>query len=195
GNPRRKSTTKDVEQRSQLLLRRSTSDGNWYFSPARKQWPHREKNASYVAAWFLRQSEQNQILPAQKRAIRSVDSQFFTARRLIFQDERLTRSEKTQLLSVLTFERLKAHRGITRPEEPALEEIRDMGSEDIRKLIKEKSRTSRNSIAGDDEEDKSVPPAGHRFSRIVHKLKNQIEGDDIHQERQKKLTAADLYTR
>ncbi len=50
GNPRRKSTTKDVEQRSQLLLRRSTSDGNWYFSPARKQWPHREKNASYVAA-------------------------------------------------------------------------------------------------------------------------------------------------
>ncbi|EKC4415804.1 relaxase [Salmonella enterica] len=195
GNPRRKSTTKDVEQRSQLLLRRSTSDGNWYFSPARKQWPHREKNASYVAAWFLRQSEQNQILPAQKRAIRSVDSHFFTARRLIFQDERLTRSEKTQLLSVLTFERLKAHRGITRPEEPALEEIRDMGSEDIRKLIKEKSRTSRNSIAGDDEKDKSVPPAGHRFSRIVHKLKNQIEGDDIHQERQKKLTAADLYTR
>ncbi len=88
------------------------------------------------------------------------------------------------MLSVLTFERLKAHRG-TRPEEPALEEIRDMGSEDIRKLIKEKSRTSRNSIAGDDEKDKSVPPAGHRFSRIVHKLKNQIEGDDIHRERQK----------
>ncbi len=68
-----------------------------------------------------------------------------------------------------------------------------MGSEDIRKLIKEKSRTSRNSIAGDDEKDKSVPPAGHRFSRIVHKLKNQIEGDDIHQNVRKTDGSGSLY--
>ncbi|WP_233983698.1 LPD7 domain-containing protein [Pectobacterium versatile] len=190
---KRVATINDIEKRSNFLLKRGDQAGGKSFSLVKRQWPHRNKNSSSVAAWFLRQNEQNQILPEHRRAIRDVDSQFYTARRLIYQDERLTRSQKTQYLSVLTFERLKAHQHITHPDNL---ENNDMGSEDIRKFIKEKNRSSRNTIGAGAEKDRTIPPASRRFSRIVLKMKNQIEsGLDTNLERQKTLTSADLYTR
>lgn len=196
-NPYKASTIRDVEQRSNLLLRRCQRSGEWHFGPAMSQWPGGNKNASSVSAWFLRRNEYNQIKPGDKKLLRIIDDQFYTTRRLIYQDERLTRTEKTQYISVLTFERLKARHEIIQPDHPIKEEKTDMGSENIRKLIKEKNNSAKNTIGREttiDEKEK-IPPASRRFSNIVHKLKKQIEGDDKNQERQKSLTAADLYTK
>ncbi|MGE6473303.1 hypothetical protein [Serratia proteamaculans] len=70
---------------------------------------------STVAASLSRSLEQSQLLPAQRKAIRRVDTKFFELRRFVYSDARLTRQDKAQLFSVLVFERLKAREAIKHP--------------------------------------------------------------------------------
>lgn len=126
--------------------------------PVRRVMPKPNKKASFVAAYFLRRYEENQLHPAQRQDIRAIDTQFYAARRAIQCDERLTQNEKSQYVSILTFERLKAHHAIKQPTVPYEKEMPNMGSADIRKLIKT-PRIPDNSISGVPPEDNVIPPA------------------------------------
>ena len=162
-------------------------------SPVRRVMPGQNKNASFVAAYFLRQHEQRQILPAEWREIRAVDTQFFNSRRTLLGDDRFTRREKKQYLSILTFERLKAHHAIRHPDTHSEQESPDMSSADIRQLIK-KTRLPDNSISGTSPEDNAIPPARARFSRIIQHLHAQLS-EKHSGDRQRLISASDLYTR
>ncbi|AVR70944.1 hypothetical protein B7D75_28980 (plasmid) [Pseudomonas paraeruginosa] len=102
-----------------------------------------------MAGYFLRRHEENQIGPAQRRALWRVDQQFHETRRALFADERFSRQEKQQLLAVLAFERMKARQRI---EESTLaqppEEDRSMGSKEIRALLSANDDAPENSISG-----------------------------------------------
>ncbi|MFP3852445.1 hypothetical protein [Pseudomonas sp. W5-01] len=48
------------------------------------------RSASTVAAYLSRQAEQQQLLPAQRHALRRLNSQYFALRRSVFSDQRLS---------------------------------------------------------------------------------------------------------
>ena len=77
---------------------------------------------------FFAASRRKKIEPANRQAINAINNQFFMVRRTIMRDARLTRKEKSQFPSVLTFERLKTHQGIRHPNLPFEMEKPDMGS-------------------------------------------------------------------
>lgn len=162
-------------------------------SVLRRVMPKPDKNASFVSAFFLRQYEQNQILPEHWREMRTVDKQFFTARRTILSDDRLTRNEKTQYVSILTFERLKAHHAIRYPDIPFKPENAEMGSADIRKLIKS-PRLPDNSISGIPEEDKDISPVRARFAQLIQNI-NEHMAEKRNHDRPRLISPDDLYTK
>ncbi|CRL46892.1 hypothetical protein SGGMMB4_05861 (plasmid) [Sodalis glossinidius str. 'morsitans'] len=142
-------------------------------SPVCRVMPKPDRNASFVAAYFLQRYEENQLHPAQRQDIRAIDTQFYAARRAIQCDERLTRNEKSQYVSILTFERLKVHLAIKHPTVPYEKEMPDMESADIRKLIKT-PRILDNSISGVPPEDNAIPPARERFARLIQNLNDHM---------------------
>jgi len=97
-NPQQVATLEQIRQRlfgsSDRPLKSNT------VNPLHRVMPKWDKNVSFVAAYFLRQHKQHQLLPEHRREIRTVDTQFFTARRAILSDDRLTRNEKTQYVSI-----------------------------------------------------------------------------------------------
>ncbi|ELX1534638.1 relaxase [Escherichia coli] len=182
-------TIQDVIRRSEILLRPPPGKSNISVNRFNGDIPQMGKNAAYVAAHFVRQYEQNKILPNQRQALWDIRQLYQSTRSFIWQDERLTRKERSQYLSILAFEHVKARQKIIN----SSQQENTMASEDIRKLIKKKPRLSNNEITGKDE--RKIPPAGKRFSRIVHTLKNRIEGEDKENSYAKSVSAADLYTR
>ncbi len=150
----------------------------------------RNRSASTVAAYFSRQAEHNQLHRAQRHALRRVDKQYFDIRRAVFSDPRLTRQDKTQLASVLSFERLKAREAIHHPQHN--QEVSLMGSAEIRKLITEEKEDPGFSIAGA----KGPDPEGVRVrvKRILDKMSRQLD-PAVRSERERELNAKDLYTR
>lgn len=158
----------------------------------RRVMPRAPRNASWLAASLQRQQEQSTLTSAQRRALYQADRQFFDTRRLIQSDGRLSVKDKTQLLAVLTFERLKAHQQIIRPQWPNQQES-TMGSEDIRKNIRPE-RKWRNSISGP--EDNPLEPKGakERFSKMSQQVAESM-GERSIREKVRIITAADLYTR
>lgn len=68
-----------------------------------------------------------------------------------------------------------------------------MGSADIRKLIKE-TRIPDNSISGAPVDDKDIPPARERFSRIIDNINDHM-AEKRRRDRQRAISAADLYTK
>lgn len=193
-NPHRVAGMEAIEKRGSRLFGRHDTRAKFdTVRLLRRVMPKPDKNASFVAAYFLRQYEQNQILPEHRREIRTVDKQFFTARRTILSDDRLTRNEKTQYVSILTFERLKAHHAIRHPDIPFKQENAEMGSADIRKLIKS-PRLPENSISGIPEEDKDISPARERFARIIQNI-NEHMAEKRNHDRQRLISPDDLYTK
>jgi len=193
-NPQRVATLEQIQQRGQRLF--GSSDRplkSNTVNPLHRVMPKRDKNASFVAAYFLRQHEQHQLLPEHRREIRTVDTQFFIARRAILGDDRLTRHEKTQYISILTFERLKAHHAIKQPAIPFKQESPAMGSADIRQLMKEK-RIPNNSISNASPEEKAIPPARERFARLIKNLSEHLAEKRI-RDRQRIISTRDLYTK
>ncbi|HBP4890438.1 TPA: hypothetical protein L5621_006271 [Pseudomonas aeruginosa] len=150
-----------------------------------------KRSASTVAGYFLRKHQDNQILPAARRALWRIDQRFHETRRALYADERFSRQEKQQLLAVLAFERMKARQRI---EEPTLaqppEEDRSMGSKEIRALLSANDDAPENSISGG----RSSAPARERMQRLMERIKQDVSTEK-QRERARELSAADLYTK
>lgn len=153
------------------------------------------RQASTVAAYFTRQAEQNQLKPAQRRVLRRINKQFFDLRRSVFSDQRLTRQDKAQLVSVLTFERLKAREAIHNPQHN--KEVVLMGSAEIRKLYVEDQEDPAFSISGPSGPgpDRAAPEGVRaRVKRVLDNLSRQLDPQEK-SDRERELNAKDLYTK
>lgn len=148
------------------------------------------RSASTVTASLSRALEQSQLLPAQRKAIRRADTQFYELRRFITTDTRLTKQDKAQLVSVLTFERLKAREAIKHPK--LNNEVPFMGSASIRELFKDEESAPEFSISGPGRA--KAQPIRERIRHLVDKLAKDVEPETT-EERKRALQAADLYTK
>ncbi|KOG05765.1 LPD7 domain-containing protein [Pseudomonas syringae] len=148
------------------------------------------KHASTVAAYFTRQAQYNQIAPAHRQAIRRIDQQYFALRRAVFSDQRLTRQDKAQLVSVLTFERLKAREQFHNPQ-PNIE-VNLMGSAAIRNLLDDEKEDPGFSISG--ARGPGREGVRDQVKRIMDRFAKQVHPAAA-SERARDLSAKDLYTR
>nr|WP_172689534.1 LPD7 domain-containing protein [Pseudomonas syringae]AQX42324.1 Relaxase [Pseudomonas syringae pv. syringae] len=191
-NPHRVATVADIEQRARMLFDplKRPADKALVFKRASIKALTVNKHASTVAAYFTRQAQHNQIAPAHRRAIRRIDQQYFALRRAVFSDHRLTRQDKAQLVSVLTFERLKAREQFHNPK-PNIE-VNLMGSAAIRNLLDDEKEDPGFSISGA----RGPGPEGvrERVKRVMDRFAKQVDPVAA-SERARDLSAKDLYTR
>ncbi|EPM64074.1 Orf54 [Pseudomonas syringae pv. actinidiae ICMP 19103] len=182
----------DIEQRARMLFDplKRPADKALVFKRASIKALTVNKHASTVAAYFTRQAQHNQIAPAHRRAIRRIDQQYFALRRAVFSDQRLTRQDKAQLVSVLTFERLKAREQFHNPK-PNIE-VNLMGSAAIRNLLDDEKEDPGFSISGA----RGPGPEGvrERVKRVMDRFAKQVDPVAA-SERARDLSAKDLYTR
>ncbi|WP_337436216.1 LPD7 domain-containing protein [Pseudomonas amygdali] len=191
-NPHRVATVADIEQRARMLFDplKRPADKALVFKRASIKALTVNRQASTVAAYFTREAQHNQIAPAHRRAIRRIDQQYFALRRAVFSDQRLTRQDKAQLVSVLTFERLKAREQFHKPQPNT--EVNFMGSAAIRNLLDEEREDPGFSISGA----RGPGPEGvrDRVKRVMDRFARQIDPSAA-SERARDLSAKDLYTR
>ncbi|SPE17062.1 relaxase (plasmid) [Pseudomonas syringae] len=191
-NPHRVATVADIEQRARMLFDplKRPADEALVFKRASIKALTVNRQASTVAAYFTRQAQHNQIAPAHRRAIRRIDQQYFALRRAVFSDQRLTRQDKAQLVSVLTFERLKAREQFHKPQ-PSIE-VNLMGSAAIRNLLDDEKEDPGFSISGA----RGPGPEGvrERVKRVMDRFARQVDPAAASQ-RARDLSAKDLYTR
>jgi hypothetical protein len=194
-NPHKVASVADIESRSRRLfepLKKSVGAELLFKLATRKQIVV-NRSASTVAAYFSRQVVQNTLLPAQRRAMQRVDRRFFEIRRSVFSDDRLTRLDKKQLVSILTFERLKAREAIKTPD--LHHEATYMGSAEIRGLVKETTEEEKNpsySISGPGAAEPT--PVRSRVKGILRRIALQVD-PKLTKEREAELSAKDIYTR
>ncbi|KPW92698.1 hypothetical protein ALP58_200034 [Pseudomonas savastanoi] len=191
-NPHRVATVADIEQRARMLFDplKRPADKALVFKRASIKALTVNRQASTVAAYFTRQAQHNQIAPAHRRAIRRIDQQYFALRRAVFSDQRLTRQDKAQLVSVLTFERLKAREQFHKPQPNT--EVNFMGSAAIRNLLDDEKEDPGFSISGA----RGPGPEGvrDRVKRVMDRFAKQVDPAAASQ-RARDLSAKDLYTR
>ncbi|WP_369523646.1 LPD7 domain-containing protein [Pseudomonas savastanoi] len=182
----------DIEQRARMLFDplKRPADKALVFKRASIKALTVSKHASTVAAYFTREAQHNQIAPAHRRAIRRIDQQYFALRRAVFSDQRLTRQDKAQLVSVLTFERLKAREQFHKPQPNT--EVNFMGSAAIRNLLDDEKEDPGFSISGA----RGPGPEGvrERVKRVMDRFAKQVDPAAA-SERARDLSAKDLYTR
>ncbi|AGN33489.1 relaxase, NikB family (plasmid) [Pseudomonas fluorescens A506] len=191
-NPHRAATIADIESRTQRLFAhlKVSADSSLLMKLATIKPMAVNRNASTVAAYFNRQIEKGRLLPAQRKAVQRVNKQFFEIRRSVFSDERLSKQDKAQLVSVLTFERMKAHEAIQKPH--IYKEATYMGSAEIRGLVNDQPQEELQefSISGPGP---SAPPRD-RVQALIARLRLQTN-DQVSKEREKELSAKDIYTK
>ncbi|MFA0940507.1 LPD7 domain-containing protein [Pseudomonas tremae] len=191
-NPHRVATVADIEQRARMLFEplKRPADKALVFKRASIKALTVNRQASTVAAYFTREAQHNRIAPAHRQAIRRIDQQYFALRRAVFSDQRLTRQDKAQLVSVLTFERLKAREQFHKPQPNT--EVNFMGSAAIRNLLEDEKEDPGFSISGA----RGPGPAGVRdqVKRVMDRFAKQIDPVAASQ-RARDLSAKDLYTR
>ncbi|WP_306599792.1 LPD7 domain-containing protein [Pseudomonas amygdali] len=182
----------DIEQRARMLFDplKRPADKALVFKRASIKALTVNRQSSTVAAYFTREAQHNLIAPAHRRAIRRIDQQFFALRRAVFSDQRLTRQDKAQLVSVLTFERLKAREQFHKPQPNT--EVNFMGSAAIRNLLDEEREDPGFSISGA----RGPGPEGvrERVKRVMDRFASQVDPAAASQ-RARDLSAKDLYTR
>ncbi|RMM69628.1 Relaxase [Pseudomonas syringae pv. maculicola] len=182
----------DIEQRARMLFDplKRPADKALVFKRASIKALTVNRQASTVAAYFTREAQHNQIAPAHRRAIRRIDQQYFALRRAVFSDQRLTRQDKAQLVSVLTFERLKAREQFHKPQPNT--EVNFMGSAAIRNLLDDEKEDPGFSISGA----RGPGPEGvrERVKRVMDRFAKQVDPVAA-SERARDLSAKDLYTR
>lgn len=191
-SPHRIATLSDLETRSQRLfgpLKRAT-DSELIIQQAKHKPIAINREASTVAAYFNRLTESNQLLPPQRKAMQRVNKQFFDLRRALFSDARLNRQGRAQLVSILTFERMKAREAIQSPNTNI--EVNFMGSAEIRRLLEDEKEDPGYSISGP----KGPQTGGMReqVRRIVDTISKQLD-PELAKARERELGAKDLYTR
>ncbi|WP_308737764.1 LPD7 domain-containing protein [Pseudomonas syringae group genomosp. 3] len=182
----------DIEQRARMLfdpLKRPAGKA-LVFKRASIKALTVNRQSSTVAAYFTREAQHNQIAPAHRWAIRRIDQQYFALRRAVFSDQRLTRQDKAQLVSVLTFERLKAREQFHNPQPNT--EVNFMGSAAIRNLLDDEKEDPGFSISGA----RGPGPEGvrERVKRVMDRFAKQVDPAAASQ-RARDLSAKDLYTR
>ncbi|EKG31149.1 relaxase, putative, partial [Pseudomonas avellanae BPIC 631] len=191
-NPHRVATVADIEQRARMLFDplKRPADKALVFKRASIKALTVNRQASTVAAYFTREAQHNQIPPAHRRAIRRIDQQYYALRRAVFSDQRLTRQDKVQLVSVLTFERLKAREQFHKPQPNT--EVNLMGSAAIRNLLDDEKEDPGFSISGA----RGPGPEGvrDRVKRVMDRFASQVDPAAASQ-RARDLSAKDLYTR
>ncbi|MFA0925403.1 LPD7 domain-containing protein [Pseudomonas syringae pv. tagetis] len=182
----------DIEQRARMLFDplKRPADKVLVFKRASIKALTVNKHASTVAAYFTRQAQHNKIAPAHRRAIRRIDQQYFALRRAVFSDQRLTRQDKAQLVSVLTFERLKAREQFHKPQ-PNIE-VNLMGSAAIRNLLDDEKEDPGFSISG--ARGPGREGVRDQVKRIMDRFAKQVDPAAA-SERARDLSAKDLYTR
>ncbi|WP_337926856.1 LPD7 domain-containing protein [Pseudomonas savastanoi] len=182
----------DIEQRARMLFDplKRPADKALVFKRASIKALTVNKHASTVAAYFTRQAQHNQIAPAHRRAIRRIDQQYFALRRAVFSDQRLTRQDKAQLVSVLTFERIKAREQFHNPK-PNIE-VNLMGSAAIRNLLDDEKEDPGFSISG--ARGPGREGVRDQVKRVLDRFAKQIDPVAAG-ERARDLSAKDLYTR
>ncbi|MHB9354336.1 LPD7 domain-containing protein [Pseudomonas amygdali] len=182
----------DIEQRARMLFDplKRPADKALVFKRASIKSLTVNRQASTVAAYFTREAQHNQIAPAHRWAIRRIDQQYYALRRAVFSDQRLTRQDKAQLVSVLTFERLKAREQFHKPQ-PSIE-VNLMGSAAIRNLLDDEKEDPGFSISGA----RGPGPEGvrDRVKRVMDRFAKQVDPAAASQ-RARDLSAKDLYTR
>ncbi len=191
-NPHRVATVADIEQRARMLFDplKRPADKVLVFKRASIKALTVNKHASTVAAYFTRQAQHNKIAPAHRRAIRRIDQQYFALRRAVFSDQRLTRQDKAQLVSVLTFERLKAREQFHKSQ-PNIE-VNLMGSAAIRNLLDDEKEDPGFSISG--ARGPGREGVRDQVKRIMDRFAKQVDPAAA-SERARDLSAKDLYTR
>jgi hypothetical protein len=191
-NPHRVATITDIEARTRRLFAplKVPVDSALVMKLAAIKPVAVNRNASTVAAYFNRQIEQDQLLPAQRKAVQRVNKQFFEIRRSIFSDDRLTKRDKAQLVSVLTFERMKAREAIQNPS--LYKEDTYMGSAEIRGFVNNEPQEelAEFSISGPGPN----APARDRVKALIARLTLQTN-DQVSKERERELSAKDIYTK
>ena len=193
-NPHRVPSIADIEARGKRLfdpLKRQ-ADSALVMKLATIQPVAVNRSASTVAAYFNREIEQNQLLPAQRKAVQRVNKQFFELRRSISTDDRLTKQDKAQLVSVLTFERMKAREAIKNPE--LHREVTYMSSAEIRNLVSPESQQDAPEFSISGPGANSTTPIRDRVKRVVKNFALQVD-ENISKEREKELSAKDIYTK
>ena len=191
-NPHRVATITDIEARTRRLFAplKSPAESALVMKLATFKKVAVNRNASTVAAYFNRQIEENKLLPSQRKAVQRVNKQFFEIRRSIFSDDRLTKRDKTQLVSVLTFERMKARDAIQNPS--LYKEDFYMGSAEIRGLVNNEPQEelSNFTISGPGPN----APARDRVKALITRLTLQTN-EKVSKERERELSAKDIYTK
>ncbi|OOG83172.1 hypothetical protein B0E42_20240 [Pseudomonas sp. A25(2017)] len=190
-NPNKVATVADIEAHSRRLFAALQGDKPaqvFKIQTAKPVPTATTRSASTVAASLSRSLEQNQLLPAQRHAIRRVDSQFYELRRFVFADVRLTRQDKAQLFSVLTFERLKAQEAIKQPK--STREVSLMGSASIRQLLTEEESFPDFSISGPG----STTPVRDRIKSLVENFGKEVD-QSFKEKIEQLLKVAGLYAR
>lgn len=115
-NKLRSAQVSDIEAHSRRLFDALSTTGSYrYFSVERLKPMAINKSASTVAAYLNRQLDADHLSNRQRAAIRRVDRKFYEVRHFLFEDHRLDRKDRAQLLSILSFERMKAREAITQP--------------------------------------------------------------------------------
>lgn len=156
------------------------------------------RESSCVAAWFLRRAEENRIEPAGREALREIDQDFYARRRELFADSRLTRQEKTQTVSIMTFDRMKRRDAVLHDEPPHTPEVADMGSKEIFALyekLQQKQGLRKKPAMGCSFSDGGVSEtagAQERLQRWNENTQRQLANQKQHQAT---LAANDLYTK
>lgn len=185
-----------IENNSQRLFGDSETSPARRYSQAkliRRVMPRAPKSASYVAACLQRRQHQNTLSGPQRSALFQADQKYYQTRRAIISDKRLSTKEKTQLLGVLMFERLKAHQLINQQHRHNQQENDAMSSADIRSMIKPQPKY-RNTISGSEESEKGPQDAKQRFRNMAKQVEENL-GERSLREKVRIITAADLYTR
>jgi len=189
-------TLQDVQRRGGFLLGAETITGNGSNLPATPAAKVLGLGVitSSVPAWLIRRvTESSSPQKNVNKLLRNIDREFYDIKREVLADKRFTYDEKTQLLSVMQFERLKRKDSIANKNEGF-----SMGSKEIRQIM----NNNRKNLSGftiSAPEPEKEQPAQSRFARVIDKLRNPVNyskvADDSRKSVEKHLDASNLYTK
>lgn len=187
-------TLEDVQRRGGFLLGAGTITGSKPLPAPTAKPMSLNVNTSSVPGWLIRRvKESHSPQKNVNKLLRNIDREFYEIKGEVLADKRFTYEEKTQLLSVMQFERLKRKELIVNKNEGI-----SMGSKDIRNMMSN-NRKNLSGFTISAPEPEKEQPAQSRFSRVMDKLRNPVNyskvADDSLKAVEKHLDASNLYTK
>lgn len=186
-------TLEDVNRRGRYFFNSGTISGENKF-PIPHELISSKSNISSLPAWLIRRLGDNPSTQKDlNKLLRTVDRDFYDIKREVLSDSRFNYQEKTQLLSVMNFERLKRKDAIRNKQEGYF-----MGSKEIRDMLDKRLESNSGfTISAPDSEPEQT--AQSRFKRVVERLRNPVNyskvADESRKSVEKHLEASNLYTK